>query len=56
MLSNFLVRSLQYLKKLKKAPSKVTKKYQNRFLPAQMAQSEELVFQNVAYRPTVYKT
>ena len=33
MLSNFLVRSLQYLKKLKKTPSKVAKKYPNWFLP-----------------------
>ena len=66
MLSNyFLVWMLHYLffahEKLKKPPLKVAKKYSNWFfslLPwaAQTAQIEEFMFQNVAYRPTVYKT
>ena len=39
----------------KKTPSKVA---QNYFLPIadQTAQTEEFMFQNVAYRPTVYRT
>ena len=48
-------------KKLKKPPSKVTQKYITFFsslLPwaAQTAQTEEFMYQNVAYRPTVYRT
>ena len=49
-------------KKLKKPPSKVAqKKTQIHFFfltasSAQMAQTEEFMFQNVAYRPTVYRT
>ena len=47
--------------KLKKPPSKDAQKYsflKIAFLPwaAQTAQAEEFMFQNVAYRPTVYKT
>ena len=49
------------LKKLKKTPSKVAQKNSNPLFfltasTAQMAQSEEFMFQNVAYRPTVYRT
>ena len=47
------------LKKLKKPPSKVAQKNSNPLfssLTAQTAQTEEFMFQNVAYRPTVYKT
>ena len=45
-------------KKLKKPRSKVAQKYSNFFSPiaAKTAQSEEFMFQNVAHRPTVYKT
>ena len=48
-------------KKLKKPPSKVAQKKLNPlfFLTAWAAQTtttEEFMFQNVAYRPTVYKT
>ena len=49
-------------KKLKKPPSKVAQKNSNplffSLLPwaAQTAQTEEFMFQNVAYRPTVYRT
>ena len=48
-------------KKLKKPPSKVAQKNSNPpfFLtawPAQTAKTEEFMFQNVAYRPTVYRT
>ena len=45
-------------KKLKKTPSKVAQKYSNLFSPcvAQTAKTEEFMFQNVAYIPTVYKT
>ena len=41
---------------VKKTPSKVDQKY-SIFSPiaAKTAQSEEFMFQNVAYRPTVYK-
>ena len=47
--------------KLKKTPLKVTQKNSNplSFLTAssaQVAQTEEFMFQNVAYRPTVYRT
>ena len=71
MLCNFLVRTLQYLKKklkkfahkkLKKTPSKVAQKTSNPLffllLPksAQAALTEEFMFQNVAYWPTVYIT
>ena len=64
ILCNFLVRTLQCLKKnfdhkkLKKPPSKVAQKYSNLFSPrvAQTTQTEEFMLQNVAYRPTVYKT
>ena len=42
------------LKVKKKLPSKVAKKKSNDFfLTAQLAQTEEFTFQNVAYRPTV---
>ena len=48
-------------KKLKKQPSKVAQKNSSPlfFLTAsitQMTQTEEFMFQNVAYRPTVYRT
>ena len=49
-------------KRLKKPPSKVAQKNSNPlFFPllpaqAQMAQTEEFMFQNTAYRPTVYRT
>jgi len=43
---------------LKKPPSKVAQKYSKKISPiaAQTAQTEEFMFQNVAYRPTVYRT
>ena len=49
------------LKKLKKTPSKVSQKNSNPLFfltasSAQTAQTEEFMFQNVAYRPTVYRT
>ena len=46
------------IEKLKKTPSKVGQKYSNFCSPiaAQTAQTEEFMFQNVAYRPTVYRT
>ena len=50
------------LKKLKKTPSKVAQKNSNPLFflltasTAQMAQTEEFMFENVAYRPTVYRT
>ena len=45
----------------KKTPTDVAKKNSNFFSPflpltAQMTQTEEFIIQNVAYRPTVYKT
>ena len=40
-------------KKLKKTPSKVAQNYSNFFSPW-AAQKDEFMFQNVAYRPTVY--
>ena len=48
-------------KKLKKPPSKVAQNNSNPLFfltawAAQMAQTEEFVLQNVAYRPTVYRT
>ena len=46
-------------KKLKKSPWKVVQKNSNPLLflqIAQMAQTEEFMLQNVAYRPTVYRT
>ena len=49
-------------KKVEKIPLKVAQKYVLNFfsslLPwaAQTAQTEEFMFQNVAYRPTVYRT
>ena len=48
-------------KSWKKHPEKLLRKTQIHFfslLPwaAQTAQTEEFMFQNVAYRPTVYKT
>ena len=41
-----------------KLPSKVVQKNSNLlfFLAAQKAQTEELMFQNVAYEPAVYRT
>ena len=61
------MRTLQYIffffahKKLKKTPSKVAHKNSNPLfiltvLTAQTAQTEEFMFQNVVYRPTVYRT
>ena len=43
---------------MKKPPSKVAQKYSNCFSPwaAKTAPKKEFMFQNVAYRPTVYKT
>ena len=67
ILCNFLVRTLNYFKKklnfffdhkkLKKPPPKVAQKYSNFFslIVAKTAQTEEFMFQNVAFRPTVYK-
>ena len=48
-------------KKLKKSLSKVAQKNSNPLfsltaLTAKTAQTEEFMFQNVAYRPTVYRT
>ena len=45
-------------KKLKKPASNVAQKYSIFFSPiaAKTAQTKEFMFQNVAYRPTVYKT
>ena len=48
-------------KKLKKPPSKLAQKNSNPLFfltasSAQMAQTEEFMFQNLAYRPTVYRT
>ena len=45
-------------KKLKKPSSKVAQKKlkSTLFLTAQMTQTEEFMFQNVAYRTTLYKT
>ena len=45
-------------KKLKKLPPKVAQKNSNPLfsLTASTAQIEEFMFQNVAYRPTVYRT
>ena len=45
----------------KKHPQKLLRKTQIHFFfltvsTAQMAQTEEFMFQNMAYRPTVYKT
>ena len=66
ILCNFLVQTLKCLKKIapeniKKTPSKVAHKTQiHSFfltaLTAQTAQTEEFMFQNVVYRPTVYRT
>ena len=58
---------LKYLKKtfcpqkVEKTPSKVAQKNSNPLFfltawAAQTAQTEEFMFQNVAYRPTVYRT
>ena len=68
-LINFLVQTLQYfkkcfknifdLKKLKKHPQTLLRNtHFFALLPwaAQKAKTEELMFQNVSYRPTVYKT
>ena len=66
-LTLYLVRTLQYFKKniahkkLKKPLSKVAQKNSNPLffpycLTAQMAQTEEFMFQNVELRPTVYRT
>ena len=45
-------------KKVEKPPSKVAQKYSIFFSPsaAKTAPKEYFMFQNVAYRPTVYKT
>ena len=45
-------------KKLKKPPSKAAQKYSKKNSPiaAKTTQREEFLFQNVAYRSTVYKT
>ena len=44
--------------KMKKPPSKVAQKYSNCFSlwAAKTTQTEIVIFQNVAYRPTVHKT
>ena len=47
--------------KLKKPPSEVAQKNSNSFFSltastAQMAQTAKFMFQNMAYRPTVYRT
>ena len=60
----FLKNSIFFLptKSWKKHHQKMLKKTQIYFFffltasTAQMAQTEELMFQNVAYRPTVYRT
>ena len=56
----FLKKKLNFFcpKKVEKLPSKVAQKNSNPlFSPfPQMAQTEEFMFQNVAYRPTVYRT
>ena len=46
------------LKKLRKPPSKIDQKYSIFFPPiaAQTSQTEEFIFQNVAYRATVYRS
>ena len=49
------------LQKVEKPPSKDAQKNSNPFFlltasSAQTAQTEEFMFQNVAYRPTVYRT
>ena len=43
---------------MKKPPSKVAQKYSKFFSPiaAKTAQTEEFMFQNVSYRPTLYRT
>ena len=72
MLCNFLVRMLKYFhifqkkiffghKKFKTPPTKVAQKTSNPLFfltaqTAQTAQTEEFMLQNVAYRPTVYRT
>ena len=70
-LCNFLVRTLQCknkwnffflsTKNWKNHPQKLLRKTQIQFFfltasTAQMAQTEEFMFQNVAYRPTVHRT
>ena len=57
----FSADAITFSKKLKKPPSKVAQKNSNPLFfitawAAQTAQTEEFMFQNVAYRPTVYKT
>ena len=64
ILCNFLVRTLQSFQKFFlptkswKKPSKVAKSTFFSLVPwaAQTAQTEEFMFQNVAYRPTIYRT
>ena len=68
MQCNFLERMLKYFlelkkkdfahKKLQKPPSKVAQNSSNPlfFLTALTAQTEEVMFQNVAYRAPVYRT
>ena len=68
ILRNFLVRTLQYFqtnfkflaptKSWKNHPQKLLRKNQIHLfsLLPWAAQTEEFMFQNVAYRPTVYKT
>ena len=71
ILCNFLVRTLQCFQKKfkiflltkswKNHPQKLLRKTQIHFFfltasSAQMAQTEEFMFQNLAYRPTVYRT
>ena len=51
----FLISNFFCPQKVKKASSKVAHKYSNCFAPI-AAQTEEFMFQNVAYRPTVYRT
>ena len=57
----YVLNTVQYNKRIKKPPSKVAQKNSNPLLfltasTAQMAQTEEFMFQNLAYRPTVYRT
>ena len=64
MLCNFSMRLLKFFlpsKSWKNHPQKLLRKTQIHFFSltastAQMAQTEEFMFQNAAYRPTVYRT
>jgi len=59
--TNSVSTPVQCYRQLKKPPSKVAQKNSNPLLfltawAAQTAQTEEFMFQNVAYRKTVYRT